>query len=182
VNINCGGISSSSSQQQQQQQANGGAAGGSQSSSSNASTAAAAAVASAEIGTTKNRSHSTTSLGYHYHGHPNGKKLMRERKTVCSLHPMTNNEFAHLEALNNSCCALAAAVSTGGENNADSTTESALNSCAGSGGGSGSGLHLRSDDCWDNEDASQCSSFPASAGDSRRGSAISSTRYEVKVL
>lgn len=31
----------------------------------------------------KNRSHSTTSLS-----HPSGKRLVRERKTVCSLHPM----------------------------------------------------------------------------------------------
>ena len=37
----------------------------------------------------KNRSHSTTSL---YGLHPNGKRLMRERKTVCSLHPLTATE------------------------------------------------------------------------------------------
>ena len=95
------------------------------------------------------------------HGHPNGKKLMRERKTVCSLHPMTTNEFSHLEALNNlSCCSVADPAAT-------ATIESSLN-------------HVNSAADWENEDAaeSQCSSsFPPSADESRRGSAISSTRY-----
>ena len=52
------------------------------------------------ISTNKNRSHSTTSLyGSTVVQSPSGKRLARDRKTVCSLHPMTASEFSHLEAL-----------------------------------------------------------------------------------
>lgn len=96
-------------------------------------------------GSNKSRSHSTTSL---YNQHPNGKRLMRERKTVCSLHPLsttTSNEYALLDALN----------------------------CSGHTGQTGDldSQHLRDRDDSENE-AFSCS-LPGSAVDSRRGSGIS---------
>lgn len=48
-------------------------------------------------GCNKNRSQSATSLyaqqlqQQQHHHHPNGKRLMRERKTVCSLHPLSSS-------------------------------------------------------------------------------------------
>lgn len=65
-------------------------------------TTAATGGSTASSGSNKSRSHSTTSL---YNQHPNGKRLMRERKTVCSLHPLsttTSNEYALLDAFNSS--------------------------------------------------------------------------------
>lgn len=106
----------------------------------------------------KSRSHSTTSL---YHQHPNGKRLMRERKTVCSLHPLssttvTANDYSSaggLLSLDNSsnCSALITA---------DSDTAQQQ--------------HLRDRD--DSENEAISFSLPGSAVDSRRGSGLS-TRY-----
>lgn len=99
-------------------------------------------------GSNKNRSHSTTSL---YNQHPNGKRLMRERKTVCSLHPLsttttstTNQEYSLMDAFN--CSA-----------HADLDQQQQL--------------LLRDRDDSENEGLS-CS-LPGSAVDSRRGSGIS---------
>lgn len=105
----------------------------------------------------KSRSHSTTSL---YHQHPNGKRLMRERKTVCSLHPLssttvTANDYSSggLLSLDNSsnCSALITA---------DSDTAQQQ--------------HLRDRD--DSENEAISFSLPGSAVDSRRGSGLSTRR------
>lgn len=110
----------------------------------NAMTAGGATTATS--GSNKSRSHSTTSL---YNQHPNGKRLMRERKTVCSLHPLSttsNNELTLLDAFN--CPAHAAGDS-------DSQQQ-----------------HLRDRENDSENEALSCS-LPGSAVDSRRGSGIS---------
>lgn len=111
---------------------------------------------SSPSGSNKSRSHSTTSL---YHQHPNGKRLMRERKTVCSLHPLssttvTANDFSSggLLSLDNSsnCSAVITADSDAAQQ------------------------HLRDRD--DSENEALSFSLAGSAVDSRRGSGLS-TRY-----
>ena len=114
--------------------------------------------ASTPSGSNKSRSHSTTSL---YNQHPNGKRLMRERKTVCSLHPLssttTPNEYSSTGLLlhdNTSNCS--------GLNDSEALQQQQQ-------------LHLRDRDDSENEAFSY--SLPGSAVDSRRGSGLS-TRYD----
>lgn len=82
---------------------NGGGGGGNGSGIGGGGATTALNVTSAGVSTTngnKNRSHSTTSL---YNQYPNGKRLMRERKTVCSLHPLSstsNESYSLVDTLN----------------------------------------------------------------------------------
>lgn len=100
------------------------------------------------VSNNKNRSHSTTSL----YGHPNGKRLMRERKTVCSLHPLT--------APNEAAQPLSDAS---GSNFSGHISDSDAMQAG--------GLGWR--DLGDSENEAYASSVPGSALDSRRGSGLS---------
>jgi hypothetical protein len=118
--------------------------------------------ASTQSGSNKSRSHSTTSL---YNQHPNGKRLMRERKTVCSLHPLssttpTPNEYSSSTGLllpdnASNCPGLV-------PNDSEALQQQQQQ-------------HLRDRDDSENEAFSY--SLPGSAVDSRRGSGLS-TRYD----
>ncbi|EFX75429.1 hypothetical protein DAPPUDRAFT_250482 [Daphnia pulex] len=117
--------------------------------------------ASTPSGSNKSRSHSTTSL---YNQHPNGKRLMRERKTVCSLHPLssttpTPNEYSSSTGLlfpdnASNCPGLV-------PNDSEALQQQQQQ-------------HLRDRDDSENEAFSY--SLPGSAVDSRRGSGLSTRR------
>lgn len=96
----------------------------------------------------KNRSHSTTSL---YNQHPNGKRLMRERKTVCSLHPLSSTSNPSAES---------------------SSSYSLLDALHCSADLDQQQLQ-RDRDRDDSENEAMSCSLPGSAVDSRRGSGIS---------
>lgn len=107
---------------------------------------------SGRISVSKYRSYSTTSL---IQTPSHNRRLVRERKTVCSLHPLTASDINRLHCLSDAAIAAAAdrdhggaggisdAVSSGGEDDDDHRSFSGGNiSDGGGGGGFGIGVIL----------------------------------------
>jgi len=99
---------------------------------------------SSPSGSNKSRSHSTTSLyAQQLHPHPSGKRLMRDRKTVCSLHPLSSSGKEE-------CCDLSdSELRAADRPSAENDSENEAQHCSTSGPGSavdsrrGSGISTR---------------------------------------